>query len=184
MPPGVMPMLVTTLVPAKARSTTPHGMGPPTAWNDNARQITSSIQFRADSAAAATHVRMDGRTPVSEPSESRTRLVASQIHWPSRPRRCPSIQSNDRISSSGRRKRIAAPTEPASTTDRIGSRTGAAPPPAMTAPVSATAARAAKAIAPEASSLQAATAELAPNRRYLAEGIALGEGHAHRDRKG
>ncbi len=42
-----------------------------------------------------------------------------------------------------------------------------APPPAMTAPTSAIADRAQNAIAPDASSLQAATAVSAPKRRYL-----------------
>src|SRR6266536_1416493 len=62
---------------------------------------------------------------------------------------------------------MAAPAEPAKATDRIGSRTGSAPPPATRAPTSATPASAQKAIAPDASSLQAATAVSAPKRRYL-----------------
>src|SRR6266545_4464038 len=165
-PPGVMPTLLRTFDPANASSTAPHGIGRPTAAKHSARHRASSSQLTPDRRPAVTHVVTEGRTYVSERADSQKPVVSLPTRSPTRPRWV-SIQSSPPTRSSGYRNTMAAAAEPATTTARIGSRMGSAPPPAITAPASATPASAQNAIAPDASSLQTATAVSAPKRRYL-----------------
>ncbi len=159
-------MLVTTLEPAKASSTAPQGIRLPTALNASARQMASRTQLSADSPQTEVHRAIEGRTCLSERAVWQNPLDSLSTTLPTGPR-CVCIQFSPRTRKRGYRNRRAAPAEPANTTDRSGSRMAPAPPPAITAPTSASAASAQKAIAPAASSLQAATEVSAPRRRYL-----------------
>ena len=121
----------------------------------------------AESQNTAIHCGTVGCTPRSPRAMSRTRALTLATKPPRCRPTCPSIHSTHATRTWGCRNTAAAAAEPTNTTDSRGSRTAAAEPASMIAPARAMAASAQNATAPAASSPHAATALVAPNRRYL-----------------